>query len=68
MKLYTIPKGSRIKASTSNDNGDNLGEYIIFHHLDGAYSYCTVESNEKESCHLSANQELKKTNNYYELI
>ena len=56
MKLYDIPEGSRIKAETSNEDG-KLGDYITFHHLDGAYSYCTVEG-KKDVVHLSANQEL----------
>ena len=67
MKLYEIPQGSRIKAETTNDAG-KLGDYVIFHHLDGMYSYCTVEGTD-EVCHLSANQELKLSNEgYYELV
>lgn len=67
MKLYEIPGGSRIKAETSNEEG-KLGDFIIFHHLDGLYSFCTVEGT-KEVCHLSANQELKLSDDgYYELI
>ena len=66
MKLYEIPKGSRIKAKTTNDKG-KLGDFIIFHHLDGAFSFCTVEDTE-EVCHLSANQELVLSEEgYYEL-
>ena len=67
MKLYDIPKESRIRAEIKNGEGNNLGEYIVFHRLDGRYSYCTVEGTEKV-CHLSANQELKLSNEgYYEL-
>jgi len=66
MKLYEIPRGSRIKAETSNESG-KLGDYIIFHKLDGAYSYCTVEGRPGEVCHLSANQDLKLNGDYYEL-
>ena len=65
MKLYEIEKGSRIKAETSNDKG-KLGDFIIFNHLDGAFSHCTIEGTEK-ACHLSVNQELIKTGDYYEL-
>ena len=57
MKLYDIPRESRIKAETSNDSG-KLGDYIIFHRLDGAFSYCTVEGKPEEVCHLSGDQEL----------
>lgn len=66
MKLYEIPQGSRIKAETFNEKGKS-GDYIIFHRIDGAYSYCTIEGTE-EVCHLSANEELRLTEGgYYEL-
>lgn len=67
MKLYEIPRGSRIKADTFNDQGELLGEFIIFNNLDGMYSHCTVEGTD-EVCHLSASQELKKIKDYYELV
>lgn len=68
MKLYEIPKSSRIKAETNNNNGEKLGDYIIFHHIDGMFSYCTVEGTE-EVCHLSANQNLiLSEDGYYELV
>jgi hypothetical protein len=35
VKLYDVPKGSRIKF---------FGEELTFHHLDGMYSYCTLEN------------------------
>jgi hypothetical protein len=64
MKLYEIPEGSRIKAETANDTSD----FIVFHHVDGMYSYCTVEGKPKEVCHLSASQELTLSEEgYYEL-
>lgn len=70
MKLYELPrdKGIRIKTETSNDKG-KLGDFIIFHHIDGMFSYCTIE-NTDEVCHLSASTELKKSENgdYYELV
>lgn len=68
MKLYEIPRGSRIKAETSNDKG-KLGDFIIFHQLDGMYSYCTVEGKPEEVCHLSASQELSlNEEGYYDII
>jgi hypothetical protein len=67
MKLHEIPKGSRIKAETSNEKG-KLGDFIVFHHLDGMYSYCTVEGTTK-ACHLHVNQELTLSDEgYYELV
>jgi len=57
MKLYEIPRGSRIKAETTKEDGTKAGDYIIFHKLDGAFSYCTIEGTE-DVVHLSASQEL----------
>ena len=34
MMLYKVPKGSKIKLADTEE------EYL-FHHLDGAFSYCT---------------------------
>jgi hypothetical protein len=69
MKLHEIPRGSRIKVETSNENG-KLGDRIIFHRTDGMYSYCTVKDTE-HVCHLHVLQELEKKEDeegeYYEL-
>lgn len=67
MKLYEIPKGSRIKAETSDENG-KLGDFIIFDHIDGMYSYCWTEGKPEKICHLGASTELKKVDDYYELV
>lgn len=67
VRLYDIPRESRIKAETRNDKGEKLGDFIIFHHLDGMYSYCTVEGTDKP-CHLHVGQQLKKVGDYYELV
>jgi len=68
MKLSTIPQESRIKAETRDDNGDKLGDYVIFHNLDGSFSYCKVEGKPDEVVHLSANQELSfHKDGYYTL-
>jgi hypothetical protein len=67
IRLYDIPRGSRIKAETTNGDGKKLGDFIIFHKLDGMFSYCTIEGTE-EVCHLAATQELKLSDEgYYEL-
>lgn len=68
IRLYELPEGSRLKAETFNDAGEKLGDFIIFHHADGMYSYCTVEGKENEACHLSAVQQLSKVGDYYELL
>lgn len=68
MKLHEIPQGSRIKAETTNEDGTKAGDYITFHYLDGAFSYCTVEATE-DVVHLSVNQELRLLDEgYYELV
>lgn len=70
MKLYELPrdKGIRIKAETY-EGDKKLGDFIVFHHIDGIYSYCTIEGKEPPNnvCHLGANQELKKVGNHYEI-
>ena len=67
MKLYVIPKGSRIKAVTTDENGQKKGDFVIFHHLDGLFSYWTVEGTE-DVCHLAVNQDLTLSEEgYYEL-
>lgn len=64
MKLYDIPKGSRIKAETSDSTG-KLGDFIIFHKIDGMYSYCTVEGMKDKVVHIGAFTELEKKEDYY---
>lgn len=61
MKLYDIPKGSKIKIAEG---------IITFHHLDGMYSYCTcdwVKEGENNVAHISAATPLKKVGDYYEI-
>lgn len=71
MKLYELPrdKGVRIKCETSTLHGKKLGDFITFHHVDGMYSYCTVEGHPKEVVHLSAvaEVELDKSGEFYNL-
>lgn len=66
LRLYDIPRFSRIKAETHDEHGNKIGDFILFHKLDGAYSYCTIEGTDTP-CHLGAFQPLKKTGDYYEL-
>lgn len=56
MKLFEIEKGSKIKWD---------GEIITFQHLDGMYSYCTLENG--DVVHLSAMTPLRKINDVYEI-
>ena len=52
-KLYEVPRNSIITLCTM----DSSDLFIRFHHVDGAYSLCTIlETN--ETCHLSASTEV----------
>lgn len=63
-RLYQIPKGSRVYLGRLEaDDGSN---FVIFHHIDGMYSYCTTENG--HTTHLSANTELKSKGKYYEIV
>ena len=68
-KLHEIPKGSKIKAECFNDKDVLMGDMITFHHLDGMFSYCTVDGVEGEHnvVHLNASTSLKKVGNHYEI-
>lgn len=57
MKLYEIPKGSKIKIGEHN---------VTFHKIDGMYSYCTIDGTE-DVIHLSASANLTKVDDVYEL-
>lgn len=58
MKLKDIPTGSQI----------TIGEdTVTFDHLDGMYSYCTVNGNPKIVVHLSRMTPLKKVGDHYEI-
>ena len=61
MKLYKIPKQSKIYTKCSD--GSN---HLMFHHIDGGYSYCVTEKG--AVCHLSATQELEEYKDGYKLI
>ena len=60
MKLYQIPKEFIIYAKCSDDSS-----YLIFKHLDGAYSYCLSEKG--NVIHLSNNTPLIKFENGYKI-
>jgi len=65
MKLYEIPQGSKIRVTL------NSGKkcFITFQHIDGMYSYCTLEDGDPDNVvHLSAMTPLKKLKGYYKII
>ena len=62
MKLYEIPKGSKIKVNLNS--GREV--FITFHHIDGMYSYCTLEDGDPDNVvHLNASTPLKQIEDYY---
>lgn len=61
MKLYEIPRGSKIYESASDGSS-----YITFHTLDGLFSYCETEKG--HPVHLKATVELQQHPDGYKLI
>lgn len=61
IELNEVPKGSKIFCEC-----DDGSDYIIFHHLDGLYSYCTTEKG--GVVHLSRFQPLKAVEGGYRLV
>jgi len=61
MKLHEIPEGSKIKVECYDAEDKKIGDVITFHHVDGMYSYCTVDGVEENNLvHLSVMTPLKK--------
>lgn len=63
IKLYNLPqrtdKGIKIHGLKDDKKKDIV---VLFHHLDGAYSYCTIEDTDK-TVHLSASTPLVELEN-----
>lgn len=59
-KLYEVKRGSLLELDLVI-NGNESKETVQFHHLDGAYSYCTIVGGKAdgEVVHLSASTPLK---------
>ena len=56
MKLFELNKGDKIIVD---------GVTVTFDHVDGMYSYCTLENG--DVVHLSVMTPVKKINNVYEI-
>lgn len=69
MTLSDLKKGDKIKEDCFNEAGEKIGEFITFDHLDGMYSYCTVDGAPESNnvIHLSRLTPLKKVEDYYEI-
>jgi len=73
MKLYDLQKGAKIYETLgtmvggiwtpSNDEDDP----VIFDHLDGAYSYCYLQSDPKIVVHISAAAPMVKYKDGYKI-
>ena len=61
VKLYEVPKNSRIRIEGLEVNGV-LTEELNFHHVDGMYSYCTTDNNEVVHLNASAECEIIEQN------
>ena len=48
MKLYDVPRNTKVKLSDAQGNETTL----LFHHVDGMYSYCTDDNG--HAVHLAA--------------
>ena len=59
--LYELQKGSKIYCKVSDGS-----KYVIFDHIDGAYSYCETENG--SPIHISAVAPLKKFKDGYKII
>ena len=60
MKLYDIPEHSKIYEECSDDS-----TFLIFHHLDGMYSYCKTEKG--GVMHLRGDTQLESYKDGYEV-
>ena len=66
MKLYEVPRGSKMLIEME----DKTMHVCLFHHVDGMYSYCTVEDMPAEgnpTFHLGATTEMKLVGDHYEI-
>lgn len=60
MKLYNLPRGSRIFCECSDGSA-----YVVFDHVDGMYSYCETEKG--AVVHLSAATKLEPVDGGYKI-
>ncbi len=70
MLLHEIPEGSKLKIDVASKENSPIDAEVTFHHLDGMYSYCTIDDNGwigDRTLHLSANTPLKLVGEHYEI-
>ena len=57
MKLYEVPRKTRIRINGVGETRFQHPLELNFHHIDGMYSYCTDDN--KKVWHISANTEVE---------
>ena len=65
MKLYEIPRDSKILLPIGGEGRETKYEMCTFKHIDGMYSLILTEDG--NAVHLRASMEVKKVGEYYEL-
>lgn len=68
MRLFELPRDANVKLKLSLAKGDGPYEekVVTFHHIDGMYSYCTVDGWEEDNVlHIGATQPLKLVDGFY---
>lgn len=66
LKLYDIPRDSKIKLPIGGEGRETKDEMCDFKHVDGMYSLILTE--EGHAVHLGASTSVKKVGDHYELI
>lgn len=66
MKLYEIPRNSKLLLPIGKRGEEAKDTMCDFHHIDGMYSYITTPSG--SAVHLGASTEVKKVKDHYELV
>jgi len=71
MKLYELPRNSKLRVSAVDGNGAVEMRDATFHHPDGMYSYCTVDNPKPDEgrgvFHLSVSTPMKLVDGRYEI-
>lgn len=73
MYLHELPGRPEKPIKIYGLKGGKVGEkahdmVVLFHHLDGMYSYCTVEGDKDAVIHLSAATPIEKYEDGYKVV
>lgn len=65
--LFEIPNGSKLRLPVGKEGSEEFEvKDVIFNHIDGMYSHCTVVDS-GATVHLAAVAPMKKVDDHYEL-